>query len=295
MVYTVTLNPALDYILKTKKFEIGKENRSTEEITLPGGKGINVSLILKELEIESNTIGFIAGYVGEKIEQLINEKGIETDFVKIPKEVSRINVKITNKEDETAINCKGPYIEKIYIEKLYEKLQKINKNDTLVLSGSIPQGISNDIYKEICKRIKNTQAKVVVDATGDLLINTLEYHPFLIKPNINELQDIFKTKISNKDEALEYAEKLQEKGAKNVLVSMGGDGSVLLDENGYSYKMNPITNGERINTVGAGDSMVAGFIAGYEKYHSCEKALQLGAACRNSNGKFYIFGNTKRN
>ena len=276
MIYTMTLNPALDYVIKMQSFQAGKINYSKEEYLLPGGKGINVSIILKTLGMNSTALGFVAGFVGEEIEKKVKEHGIETDFIKIENDISRINVKITTQAEETAINGKGPLVEEKYIKILYEKIDKIKSDDTLILSGSIPKGISTNIYQDICKRVKDKGVKIVIDSTGDLLIKALEYKPFLIKPNHEELGELFDVKISNKEEALEYAKKLQEKGAKNILVSMGKMGAVLLDENGYSYKMEAINSQKRVNTVGAGDSMVAGFIAGYQIFNNYEKALQMG-------------------
>ena len=179
---------------------------------------------------------------------------------------------------ETAINARGPYIDKKYFELLYKKLEIIKNEDILILSGSVPSGISDSIYEEICQKLKNRNIKIVVDSTGDLLLKTLKYKPYLIKPNQQELEEIFGIKISTQDEALEYAEQLQKKGAQNVIVSMGIDGAVLLDENGYSYKMKALNTKDAVNTVGAGDSMVAGFLAGHEMFNNYEKALQMGVA-----------------
>lgn len=278
MIYTITFNPALDYVIKTQDFQAGKINRSEKENILPGGKGINVSIILKTLGIDSTAFGFIAGFVGEEIEKKVKTYRIKTDFIKIKNNISRINVKITTSSEETAINGKGPFIDQSYIQLLYKKIEIIQKGDILILSGSIPEGISNDIYQNICKKIEKKKVKIIVDATGDLLLKTLNYHPFLIKPNQYELEEIFHVKISNQEEAFEYAKKLQLKGAKNVLVSMGSIGAILLDENGHSYKMKALNVEKRVNTVGAGDSMVAGFVAGYQLFHDYEKAFQMGMA-----------------
>lgn len=278
MIYTITFNPALDYIMKIQNFKTGEINRSKEEYILPGGKGINVSIILKELEVDSTALGFVAGFVGKEIEKRVKEYGIKTDFIKIEKDNSRINIKITNQLKETAINGRGPAIDQASMQLLYEKIEKIENGDTLVLSGSIPKGLSTNIYQEICQKIENKKVKLIVDATGELLLKTLKYHPFLIKPNQEELEEIFNVKISSKEEAFKYAKKLQKKGAKNVLVSMGSKGAILLDENGYSYKTKAIAKEKRKNTVGAGDSMVAGFIAGYQLFNNFEKALKMGTA-----------------
>lgn len=289
MIYTITFNPALDYVIKVQEFKTGKINKSKEEYIFPGGKGINVSIVLKTLEQETTAIGFIAGFVGKEIEKQVQKYGIKTDFIEIENNNSRINVKILDeskenknngntKNQETAINARGPYIDKKYFGLLYKKLEILKNEDILVLSGSVPSGISDSIYEEICQKLKNRNIKIVVDSTGDLLLKTLKYKPYLIKPNQQELEEIFGIKISTQDEALEYAEQLQKKGAQNVIVSMGSDGAVLLDENGYSYKMKALNTKDAVNTVGAGDSMVAGFLAGHEMFNNYEKALQMGVA-----------------
>ena len=275
MIYTITLNPALDYTIDIKKLILNKINTSENEYILPGGKGINVSIILKRLEIESIALGFISGFTGREIKRLVENENVKTDFINIKKGNSRINVKILEENNETAINTTGPLVHNQDIENLYKKLDILTKNDILVLSGSIPKGISEDIYEAICARVQEKKVKIVVDATKDLLLKTLKYKPFLIKPNHHELGEIFNLKITNKEQALEYAQKLRQKGAKNVLVSMGRNGSVLLDENGKTYKKDIIKKKNAINTVGAGDSMVAGFLAGYLKYQNYEEALNL--------------------
>lgn len=278
MIYTITFNPALDYVIKAQDFKAGKINKSQKEYIYPGGKGINVSIVLKTLGQETTAMGFISGFVGKEIEKLVQRYNVQTDFIKIENNNSRINVKILGKSQETAINAKGPYIEQEYIELLYKKLERIENEDILVLSGSVPNGVENNIYEMICEKLKNKKVKIVVDSTGDLLINTLKYKPYLIKPNQQELEEIFKIKISSQDEALKYAKELQKKGAQNVIVSMGSDGAVLLDENGYSYKFNALSTENAINTVGAGDSMVAGFLAGQIMFDNYEEALQMGVA-----------------
>jgi len=278
MIYTITLNPALDYIIKLKELVPNEINTFESEYILPGGKGINVSIILKRLDVESVTLGFISGFTGKEIQKLVEKEKIQTDFINLEEGHSRINVKILEDEKETAINSKGPLVDNKSIEKLYQKLNNLKENDILVLSGSIPKGIKEDIYEEICEKIKDKNVKIVVDSTKNLLLNTLKYDPFLIKPNHHELGEIFNVQIVNQDLAIEYAKKLQQKGAQNVLVSMGEKGSILLDENGKSYKKAAISNKNVINTVGAGDSMVAGFLAGYLKYKNYEDALKLGIA-----------------
>ena len=276
MIYTVTLNPALDYTINIKRLILNQINTSQNEHIYPGGKGINVSIILKRLGVDSVVLGFISGFVGEEIKRLVEAQEIETDVINLKSENSRINVKILEENEETAINSRGPSVNYKHIEELYQKLDTLKKDDILVLSGSIPKGIDEDIYERICEKIKNKNVKIVVDSTNDLLLNTLKYKPFLIKPNHHELGEIFNVQIVNQNQAIEYAKKLQQKGARNVLVSMGSDGSVLLDENGNTYKKDVIKNKKAINTVGAGDSMVAGFLAGYLKFENYEKALNLG-------------------
>lgn len=276
LIYTITFNPALDYVIETQEFKTGKINRTKKEHILAGGKGINVSIVLKTLGVDSSTLGFIAGFVGDEIQKKVKEQGIKTDFIQLEKGNSRINVKISTPLKETAINGKGPLIEESNLQKLEQKIEKIKEGDTLVLSGSIPKGISNDIYEHICQKLQGKEIKIIVDATGDLLVKTLKYHPFLIKPNQEEVEEIFHVKIINQEDAMKYAKKLQQKGAKNVLISMGSKGAVLLDENGYAYKRKAFHVEKRKNTVGAGDSMVAGFIAGYELFNNYEKALKMG-------------------
>ena len=278
MIYTITLNPALDYIISLKEVVPNEINTSESEYILPGGKGINVSIILKRLDVESVVLGFISGFTGMEIQSLVENEKIKTNFINLESGHSRINVKILEDEKETAINSKGPLVDNKSIEKLYQKLNNLKENDILVLSGSTPKGIKEDIYEEICEKIKERNVKIVVDSTKNLLLNTLKYEPFLIKPNHHELGEMFNVQIVNQDQAIEYAKKLQQKGARNVLVSMGEKGSVLLDENGKSYKKDIIKNRNVVNTVGAGDSMVAGFLAGYLKYKNYEDALKLGIA-----------------
>lgn len=276
MIYTITLNPALDYILKHQTFKVGEINRSEQEILLPGGKGINVSIILKALEIESTVLGYKAGFIGEEIEKEIQRYGIKSDLIKIKNGITRINVKIMTENEETAINTQGPVIEPEELQELYEKIENIQKGDLVILSGSIPQGVPDDIYENICKKLQGKDVKIVIDATGELLKKTLKYKPFLIKPNKQELGEVFNTQIKNNDQVLEYSKKLQQEGSKNVLVSLGREGAILLDENGKIYQKENIRTIKRINTVGAGDSMVAGFIAGYTQFQNYEKALEMG-------------------
>ena len=276
MIYTVTFNPALDYILELDKLEVGKIQKSKSELILPGGKGINVSIVLTNLEIGNVALGFKAGFVGEEIERLLRNMRVETDFIKIENSNSRINVKVSANE-ETAINANGPEITEEKVSELLEKLKNLNENDFLVLSGSIPKSLKDDIYEKICNTVRTKNVKIVVDATKNLLVQSLKYNPFLIKPNNEELGEIFGVDIHTKEDAYVYGRKLKEMGAKNVLVSMGKIGAVLIDENNNEYFVKS-PEGKRVNTVGSGDSMVAGFIAGYIKFNDYEKALKMGVS-----------------
>ncbi len=275
MVYTVTFNPAIDYVVHTGDMVLGQVNRSNAEEMYFGGKGINVSIVLKELGIESKALGFVAGFTGEAIEKGVSQMGVHTDFVKLEKGNSRINVKIKSAE-ETELNGQGPDIDDEAIAKLFEKLDKLTDGDTIILAGSIPNSLPSDIYERIIERLSDRKIKVVVDATKDLLMNVLKYKPFLIKPNNHELGEMFGVVLKTNDEIAEYAKKLQDMGAKNVLVSMAGDGALLLDENGKTHICG-VCKGKVKNSVGAGDSMVAGFVAG-SMDGDYEYALKLGTA-----------------
>ena len=276
MIYTITFNPALDYISQVENFEIGKINRTKTEKILPGGKGLNVSTVLKNLGIESTALGFIAGFTGEELKRSIEEKGIKTDFIKVEKGITRINVKISSNE-ETALNGNGPEITEEDINKLLEKIEKITKEDMVILAGNIPRCINNDIYEIICKTLEKNNVTFVVDATKELLMNVLKYKPFLIKPNKEELEETFKEKIETKEEIIVYAKKLQQMGAQNVLISLGGEGAILVTTEEKEY-YSKAPKGKVLNTVGAGDSMVAGFIAGYEQSGDFEQAFKMGIA-----------------
>lgn len=275
MIYTVTFNPAIDYVVRTGEMKVGVVNRTESEEIYFGGKGLNVSIILNELGIKSEALGFVAGFTGEAIENGMAKDGIKTDFVHLDNGFSRINVKIQS-SFETEINGQGPEISEENTEELFKKLNKIQDGDTIVLAGSIPASLPSDIYERILEYLKNKKIRAIVDATGDLLMNVLKYKPFLIKPNNFELEEIFGVELKTAEDVSEYALKLKEMGAVNVLVSMAGDGAILADENGKIHACG-VCSGTVKNSVGAGDSMVAGFIAGCEK-KSYEYALKLGTA-----------------
>lgn len=275
MVYTVTFNPAVDYVVQTDEISVGGVNRSKSEKIYFGGKGINVSMVLSELGVKSKALGFVAGFTGDAIEKGVAEKGVETDFVHLENGFSRINVKIKS-GSETELNGQGPAIDDKALKLLFEKLDKLDHGDTLVLAGSIPSSMPADIYEKILERLQNKNIKAVVDATKDLLMNVLKYKPFLIKPNNHELGEMFGVTLKTNEEIAEYAQKLKDMGARNVLVSMAGDGALLLDENGKTHICG-VCKGTVKNSVGAGDSMVAGFVAGSEK-GDYEYALKLGTA-----------------
>lgn len=274
MVYTVTFNPAVDYIVHTDELKVGMTNRSEREEIYFGGKGINVSLVLRELGIKSKALGFVAGFTGAAIEKALLESGVDADFVHLDNGFSRINVKIKSSA-ETELNGSGPNIPENALAELFGKLDKINDGDAIVLAGSIPADLPEDIYERILERLRGKKIRAVVDATKDLLLNVLKYEPFLVKPNNQELEEMFGVKLQSIDDIIIYAKKLREMGARNVLVSMAGEGAVLLDENGETHVCG-VCRGIVKNSVGAGDSMVAGFIAGCEK--SYDYALKLGTA-----------------
>ena len=279
MIYTVTFNPAVDYVVHTDEISVGGVNRSKSEKIYFGGKGINVSMVLSELGVKSKALGFVAGFTGEAIEKGVAEKGVETDFVHLENGFSRINVKIKS-GSETELNGQGPAIDDKALNLLFEKLDKLDHGDMLVLAGSIPSSMPADIYEKILERLQNKNIKAVVDATKDLLMNVLKYKPFLIKPNNHELGEMFGVTLKTNEEIAEYAQKLKDMGARNVLVSMAGDGALLLDENGKTHLCG-VCKGTVKNSVGAGDSMVAGFVAGLQagsEQVDYEYALKLGTA-----------------
>lgn len=276
MIYTVTFNPALDYVVKVHHFSLGTVNRSSQEEIFCGGKGLNVSAVLAALGYENTALGFVAGFTGQEIEQRVNDQGYHGDFIHVKKGMSRINVKLKS-EEETEINGMGPEITKEDVSSLFEKLDHLKTGDVLVLSGSIPQSVNDDIYERIMSFLDGRGVRIVVDATKDLLVNVLPYRPFLIKPNNHELGEIFGVTLHSKEEIISYGKRLKEKGAANVLISMAGDGAILIAEDGKVYERKA-AKGIVKNSVGAGDSMVAGFIAGFLENGSYEHALRLGSA-----------------
>lgn len=277
MIYTVTFNPALDYVMTVSDLQSTDINRSQSEQIYYGGKGINVSVVLSRLGIDNVALGFLAGFSGSQLEAMLNAENINNDFIYLKSGYTRINVKIRTDRD-IDINAQGPDIDSSDIEKLFEKLEQLKSGDYLILAGSIPKSLPDDIYEKIMGRLNDRGIHFVVDATGDLLMNVLKYRPFMIKPNHHELGDIFGRELCELDEIIKYARILQDKGAKNVIVSRASDGAVLVDENGKVHQIGNVP-GEVISTVGCGDSMVAGFLAGYIEKGDYSYALRLGAAC----------------
>ncbi len=280
MIYTLTLNPSIDYIVRLKEFVSGITNRTTGEEYYIGGKGINVSCILSELGIQSTALGFTAGFTGEAIENGLREQGIRSDFIRLKNGISRINIKV-KADKESEINCQGPHIEQDEFEKLLSMTDEIKDGDTIVLAGSIPKTVADDTYEKILERLKGKDIRIVVDATKKLLVNCLKYKPFLIKPNKQEISEIFSAKVESEEDIEIYARELMKMGARNVIVSLGGDGAVLFAEDGNTYHTGVVKE-KVLNTVGSGDSMVAGFIAGYEQKGDYGYALRLGTACGNA-------------
>ena len=274
MIYTITFNPALDYIINVPDYKEGLVNRTSKEKILPGGKGINVSTVLKNLGIENTALGFSAGFTGRMLEEMLNELGVKNDFIKLDGGFSRINVKIKANE-ETEINGQGPSINAEAIGELYKRLEGARNGDILVLAGSVPNSLPPDIYCGIMERLSDKELKIIVDATGELLCETLKYRPFLIKPNNFELGEIIGRELLTDEEIADGARKLREMGARNVLVSMGGKGAMLVTENDEVFRFDA-PEGKVVNTTGSGDSMVAGFIAGYMERNDYEYALKMG-------------------
>ena len=276
MIYTVTFNPSLDYIVSVKDFRPGMTNRTSSELMLAGGKGINVSIVLGNLGIKSTALGFIAGFTGDEIVRRLHNSGINSEFIKINDGISRINIKLKS-IDGTEINGQGPHIDSSHIEQLMNRLRRLESGDILVLAGSIPAGISDNIYKDIMDMLKDKGVQIVVDATSRLLTNVLEYKPFFIKPNQHELGDIFNVTLNTQEEVIPYALELKKMGAVNVCVSMGGKGAILVADDGNVYKAKA-QDGILKNSVGAGDSLVAGFLSGWIEKKDYEYAFRKGVA-----------------
>lgn len=276
MIYTVTFNPSLDYIVTVNDFRLGETNRTASEQMLPGGKGINVSTVLENLGFDNTALGFVAGFTGREIVRKVRELGFQSEFIELDEGWSRINIKMKD-FDGTEINGQGPAISGAALQALLEKLDGLKEGDVLVLAGSIPASIPETIYAEIMKRLDGKGVLTVVDATNDLLMEVLPYHPFLIKPNQHELGAIFGVELDTQESVVPYARKMQEQGALNVLVSMGGKGAVLLDADGEVHML-PAPEGTLVNAVGAGDSMVAGFLAGWLEKKDYEHAFRMGVS-----------------
>ena len=276
MIYTVTLNPSLDYIVSVNEFKTGLTNRTCSELILPGGKGINVSIVLMNLGIPSTALGFVAGFTGDEVIKNLEDLGIKNGFIKIEDGFTRINIKLKS-IDGTEINGQGPRVHEKEVRKLMRQLNELSRGDVLFLSGSIPVFVSENIYQKIIKSLYGRGVQIVVDAAGKLLLDALPYYPFLIKPNHHELGEIFGVKLETRSDVIPYAKKLQNKGARNVLVSMAKEGAVLVAEDGNVYSA-PALEGKVINSVGAGDSMVAGFMAGWMEKEDYEYAFHMGIA-----------------
>ena len=276
MIYTVTFNPALDYVVKVDNFQTGGINRVYQENIFFGGKGINVSVVLREHGFTSTALGFTAGFTGEAIEKGLQEQGIKADFIRLKEGMSRINVKMKS-DNETEINGQGPNIPQDALDQLFDKLDTLQEGDVLILAGSIPNTLPEDVYEQIMAKLDGKGILIAVDATKDLLLNVLKYHPFLIKPNNHELGEMFGVVLKTEEDITFYAKKLQEQGARNVLISMAGDGAILVTEEGNMHKIG-VPKGTVVNSVGAGDSMVAGFMAGYLTKGDYAYALKLGTA-----------------
>ena len=274
MIYTVTLNPALDYIIQVDNLKLGSTNRSEGERILPGGKGINVSRVLKNLGVESKNLGFVAGFTGEEIKRSVKDWGLEENFIKLPMGTSRINVKLRSKE-ETEINARGPEISERAVEELFARLEELEKGDVLVLSGSVPKNLSDTIYQNIIKKQQGKGIQVVLDTSGEALLKSVSYHPFLIKPNRQELEEIFHKPFSSIEKIVSGARELRRLGAENVLVSLAGEGALLITEEDEIISSRP-PEGKVHNSVGAGDSMVAGFLYGLGLHGDMEEAFSYG-------------------
>lgn len=276
MIFTVTFNPSLDYIVRVDEMRLGTINRTNYEQILPGGKGINVSIVLGNLGHPSRALGFSAGVTGAALEKLLADTGVDADLVHVKAGFTRINAKIKAVE-ETELNGQGPRIAPEDVDALFSKLDVLGQDDTLVISGSVPNTLPSDMYEQVMERLTGRGVRIVVDAERDLLTRVLPYRPFLVKPNNHELGDIFGVTLKTRDEVVPYALRMQEMGAQNVLVSMAGEGGVLVAADGQVYQ-SPAAKGTVVNSVGAGDSCVAGFLAGLMETGSYQKAFQMGLA-----------------
>ncbi len=292
MIYTITFNPSLDYTISVRGFETGKINRTVHESIFAGGKGINVSMVLRNLGTDSTALGFIAGFTGKEIERRLKEQGIQTDLIEAEEGYSRINVKMKDGKTETEINGAGPVIKEAQIHALYEKLDRLTNKDLLVISGSVPSCLPDDMYERILERLVGKDIPVVVDAAGGLLKKVLPYHPFLVKPNNHELGDIYGVNLKTRKEVIPYAEKMRAQGAQNVLVSMAGEGAVLAAEDGKIYEC-AAPKGVVRNSIGAGDSMVAGFIEAYLRTGKDYEESLIWGSCTGSASAFSLGLTTK--
>ncbi len=276
MIYTVTFNPSLDYIVTVEDFKLGLTNRTNSEVLLPGGKGINVSIVLGNLGLESTALGFIAGFTGDELVKRLQKTGVKNGFIRVEEGFTRINMKLKSMEG-MEINGMGPVIGQEKIQMLMERLDTLRSGDVLFLSGSIPASVPDQIYQKIMELLEGRGVRIAVDATKDLLMKTLPFRPFLIKPNNHELGEIFGKELRTREAVVPYAKKLREKGAQNVLVSMAGEGAVLAAADQTVYDA-PAPEGKLVNGVGAGDSMAAGFMAGYLQRQDYEYAFRMGVA-----------------
>ncbi|MFR6633187.1 MAG: 1-phosphofructokinase [Atopobiaceae bacterium] len=276
MIFTVTFNPSLDYIVRVDEMRLGTINRTNYEQLLPGGKGINVSIVLGNLGHPSRALGFSAGVTGVALEKLLADSGVDADLVHVKAGFTRINAKVKAVE-ETEINGQGPRIAPEDVDALFSKLDVLGQDDTLVISGSVPNTLPSDMYEQVMERLAGCGVRIVVDAERDLLTRVLPYRPFLVKPNNHELGDIFGVTLKTRDEVVPYARRMQEMGAQNVLVSMAGEGGVLVAADGQVYQ-SPAAKGTVVNSVGAGDSCVAGFLAGLMETGSYQTAFRMGLA-----------------
>ena len=292
MIYTITFNPSLDYTISVRGFGTGKINRTEHESIFAGGKGINVSMVLRNLGTDSTALGFIAGFTGKEIERRLKEQGIQTDLIEAEEGYSRINVKMKDGKTETEINGAGPVIKEAQIHALYEKLDRLTNEDLLVISGSVPSCLPDDMYERILERLAGKDIPVVVDAAGGLLKKVLPYHPFLVKPNNHELGDIYGVNLKTRKEVIPYAEKMRAEGAQNVLVSMAGEGAVLAAEDGKIYEC-AAPKGIVRNSIGAGDSMVAGFIEAYLRTGKDYEESLIWGSCTGSASAFSLGLTTK--